>query len=105
MDTENRALQKRLEEADADDITSRLAERERDAKRHTLWALLGVSPAALIPLVATASELGVWAVLVGMSLVVVKEALAAFKARADVSELREELHQLRSEWSSSKVEP
>lgn len=85
-------LQRRLDEADTQDIAARLAEKERKAKLHTMWAVLGVSPAALIPLIATASEFGVWAAAVGMSVIVVKEAVAAMGAGRDASALRRELH-------------
>ena len=94
-------VRRQLDELDASDVEERLERREKDARRHTLWALLGVSPSALIPLVAAGSELGVWAVIVGMLVVVTKESLAAFRAHGEASDLREELHRLRSEWSSS----
>lgn len=85
-----------LEKADAADIAERLRVRESEARRHTLWALVGISPVGLIPLVATTSEFGVAALVGGMLVITVREALRAMSAHSEVSELREELHSLTS---------
>jgi hypothetical protein len=91
-----REAEKVLANADAADVTERLRVRESQARRHTLWALLGVSPIGLIPLVATTSEFGVAALAGGMLVITVREALRAMSAHSEVSELREELHRLTS---------
>ena len=80
--------------ANVADVSRELEARERAARRHTVWALLGVSPAAAIPLVATASEFGMWALLAGMTAVALRETLGAVRAHRDVAELREKLHSL-----------
>ena len=101
MSGDDRIVRRALEAEDVIDVSRELDGRERAARRHTIWALLGVSPVAVIPLVATASEFGVWAFLAAMSVVAARETLLAVRAHRDASELRERLHALTSEWSSS----
>lgn len=93
-----------LKMADAADVTERLKKRESEAQRHAFWAVMGVSPVGLIPLVATASEFGVAALVGGMLIISVREALRAMRARSEASELREKLHSLNASWTSSTLE-
>ncbi len=94
-----------LDRADASDLQCQLNERERAARRHTVWALLGLSPAGLIPLFAVANELGGYA-LFGAAIVISGiEASRAIKARGEALELREKLHSLSSPWTSSSLPP
>ena len=93
-----------LREADIADVTRRLEERERSASRHTLWAVLGVSPAGLLPLIGTASEFGVAALITGVAAITVVEAVRAIRARGEAARLRSQLEELTAPWTSSSFE-
>ena len=93
-----------LRRADAEDVARLLAERERAARRHTLWALLGVSPAGLIPMIGAVSEFGVPVLVAGMTAIAATETLRAVRARGEAQALRERLHALTTEWTPSRLE-
>lgn len=95
----DRAIRRALDDANSADVTRELEHRERAARRHTMWALLGVSPAAALPLVAAASTFGVLALVGAMTAISTREALRAVRARRDAAALRERLHYLTSDWT------
>lgn len=47
-----------LLESERAELETTLRATRAAARRHTLWGLLGVSPGALIPLIATANQFG-----------------------------------------------
>ena len=80
-----------LDKSEAEELAIELEKRERAARRHTIWAVLGVSPAGLIPLIAATNDFGVAALVVGVVCITGIEAWRAAKARGDASELRAKL--------------
>jgi len=69
------------------DLRRRLAERRAAARRHGTWALLGLSPAALIPLVLWGNEYGVIGAVAASALVTITETWRAFKAGRDADRI------------------
>ena len=57
-----------LLESEQAELETTLRATRAAARRHTLWGLLGASPGALIPLIATANQFGI-AVAAGLSVV------------------------------------
>ena len=100
----DRAARHAIDGATVADLTRELAACERAGRRHRAWALLGISPAAAIPLFAAAAEWGFWAFIAGMLAVATREALKAVEAHRRASTLRSQLHDLTKEWSSSSLE-
>lgn len=84
-----------LQQSEVDDLSAQLESREAAARRHGLWAVLGVSPAALVPLIATASDFGVTALVAGSILVTGVEAWRALRARASAARIRTDLDATR----------
>jgi len=80
-----------LRESERRDLEERLRRARSSARRHGLWAILGFSPGALIPMLGAAHEFGVGAV-VGVSFFVVGwEAWRAVQAHMDAAELAAKL--------------
>ena len=96
---EGRALAA-IEASEAAELAVEIEAREQAARRHTLWALLGVSPAGLIPLLAASSDFGVAALLTGAVCITGIEAWRALRARAEAAELRDELRHRASSTTS-----
>jgi hypothetical protein len=74
------------------------AERERaSARRHALWALLGVSPGALVPLVGSAAEFGFAGLLaIGVAVFGI-EGWRSIRASREAAKLERQLEQLDAE--------
>lgn len=77
-----------------DDLEERLRVRRRAARRHTLWAVLGVSPATLIPLLAAVHDFGPEIAGFAAVLVLGVEGWRAVQARADVREIEAALEEV-----------
>ena len=77
------------------DLLDRLQEREAAHHRHTMWALIGVSPGALIPLVISMSQVGASVLAGSVFLMTAVEGWRALRAKRDVAELKETLRELR----------
>ena len=88
-----------------DELLARIDEREAAVRRHTIWAVLGVSPGAVIPLFLTLGQMGWLSLLIAMVLMVVWELFKAGRARAEANELREELRRLDDEGCSPTPSP
>jgi len=82
-------------EAERKDLEAEIDKREAAARRHAFWAVLGVSPGAVIPLLFTVSEVGAAALVAGVVAMTGMEAWRAHKARRDVGALRRDLEELR----------
>lgn len=75
-----------LEKLDRAELTQQLQARRKAARRHGLWAVLGLSPAAVVPLILTAHELGI-AIAAGCTVFVSGvEAWRAIQAHMDAKE-------------------
>jgi hypothetical protein len=75
-----------LEALNRAELTQQLEARRKAARRHGLWAVLGLSPAAVVPFILTAHELGI-AVAVGCTVFVSGvEAWRAIQAHMDAEE-------------------
>lgn len=83
-------------ESERRDLEEQLQKRRRASRRHTLWAVLGVSPGAIVPLLAVASEFGITVVAALSFFVAAVEAWRAVQARADAQEIEEKLRQVSS---------
>ena len=76
------------------ELLEQLDERKRARRRHLTWALLGVSPGALVPLFVSLSAVGVSALVGAVGLMTGVEAWRAWRARRDVVELKDTLESL-----------
>ena len=83
-----------VREIERRELLDRIHEREDDRHRHTLWALVGVSPGALVPLVVSVSQLGASALAGSVFVMTALEAWRAWRAKKDVINLREALAEL-----------
>jgi len=77
--------------ADREDLRERLQERRRAARRHTFWAAMGVSPAALIPVLGTLNELGMGLAVSLSAVVMVVEAWRAQRATREADAIERAL--------------
>lgn len=84
----------RIRELEKRDLQEQLEARQAAVRRHTFWAVLGVSPGAAIPLLMTFGDVGVTAVLVGMAAMTGLEGWRALRARKDVTNLETQMHEL-----------
>ncbi len=75
------ALQKR-------DLLDQIQDREVAHQRHMMWAVLGVSPGAVIPLLVSMSRIGVAALVGAVFLMTGVEAWRAIKAKREVAALK-----------------
>lgn len=75
-----------LEALDGVELTQELGERRKAARRHGLWAILGLSPAAVVPFIATAHEFGIALASACTVFVSGIEAWRAFQAHMDARE-------------------
>lgn len=74
-----------------------IAEGKRaSARRHLTWSLLGVSPAALLPMVIGIDQVGFAAMLILSVLVVGTEAWRSVRDRADADEAEAQAAELRA---------
>jgi hypothetical protein len=75
-----------LEALNRAELTQQMEARRKAARRHGLWAVLGLSPAAFVPLILMAHELGI-AIAAGCTFFVSGvEAWRAFQAHMDAKE-------------------
>lgn len=86
-----------LVDAERRDLELELESRRSAAHRHALWAMLGVSPGAVIPLLASFHEMGMVALAIGVLLVTGVEAWRAIQARMDAAELVQRLRRFGPE--------
>jgi hypothetical protein len=94
-----------LLEMDIRELEEQVRAARSAARRHTLWAVLGVSPGAVIPLLLTIHELGM-AVIGAFSVFVAGvESWRAIQARMDAAELQERLSSLSSPDRAPGVAP
>jgi len=70
--------------------------RRRAARRHTLWAILGVSPTTLIPLLAAVHDFGPEIVGVAAVVIVAIEGWRAVRARTDAREIEAALEEVEA---------
>ena len=77
------------------DLLDQLQKREGARERHTMWALIGISPGAAVPLLLSLSQFGGSALAAGVLLMTGREAWRAVCAKRDVAELRQALKELR----------
>jgi len=80
-----------LRESERQDLEERLRSARSSARRHGLWAVLGFSPGALIPMLGVLHEYGAAAVVAISVFVVGVEAWRAVQAHMDAAELAAEL--------------
>lgn len=78
-----------LASADLGDALRELEVAERKAGRHLMWAVLGLSPAALIPFAGLLAEGSFGLILVLITLVFFIEGWRYLRASKEVSRLRE----------------
>ncbi len=84
-----------LLESERKDLEEQQLSRRAAARRHTLWALLGVSPTAAIPLLA-ATRFGVGMFAILSLCVAVVEAWNAIRAHMDATDIEGRLKRLSS---------
>ncbi len=77
------------------ELEGRLASKRKASRRHTVWALLGVSPGALLPFGALLGESALGAAVILGVLVTATEAWRAVRARAEATKLEMALKRLR----------
>ena len=80
-----------LRESERQDLEERLRSARSSARRHGLWAFLGFSPGALIPMLGVLHEYGAAAVAAISVFVVGVEAWRAVQAHMDAAELAAKL--------------
>jgi hypothetical protein len=80
-----------LRESERQDLEERLRGARSAARRHGLWAVLGFSPGALIPMLGVLHEYGAAAAVAISVLVVGVEAWRAVQAHMDAAELAAKL--------------
>jgi hypothetical protein len=80
-----------LRESERQDLEQRLRSARSSARRHGLWAVLGFSPGALIPMLGVLHEYGAAAVVAISVFVVGMEAWRAVQAHMDAAELAAKL--------------
>ena len=80
-----------LRESERQDLEERLRSARSSARRHGLWAFLGFSPGALIPMLGILHEYGAAAVAAISVFVVGVEAWRAVQAHMDAAELAAKL--------------
>lgn len=85
-----------LVEADRRDLQERIRKRRSAARFHTIWAFLGVSPPAVLPLLVVLTETGFAMAIVFAFFIGGVESWNAVQAWMDVKALEEELEQLES---------
>lgn len=78
----------------ARELQAEIYDKRRSARRHTLWASLGVSPAGVLPMLGLGWDFGIAAVVSVSVAVSGIEAWRAVQAWADVREAEESLRQL-----------
>ena len=79
------------------DLLDQIQERESAHRRHLMWAVIGVSPGAVIPLLVSMSQVGATALVGGAFLMTAVEAWRAIKAKREVAELKVTLNELGAE--------
>ena len=94
-----------LREAEVRDLEEQVRAARSAARRHTLWAVLGVSPGAAIPLRLSVHELGLAMIVVFSVFVTGVERWRALQARMDAVELRQRLLEISSPDRASAVHP
>lgn len=77
------------------ELEGRVASKRKASRRHTVWALLGVSPGALLPFGALLGESALGAAVILGVLVTATEAWRALRARAEAAKLEMALNRLR----------
>lgn len=80
------SVERTLEILDQAELTQELEKRRMAARRHGLWAVLGLSPAAIVPFIATAHEFGIAAASACTIFVSGMEAWRAIQAHMDAKE-------------------
>ena len=88
-DREARIAAHRLEECE-----TRIAESRKAAKWHGLFAVLGVSPASLVPMVGLGVDFGAVAILGASAAVVGLESWRYFRARGELRDAESERERL-----------
>ena len=76
------------------ELEAQIQERRRSARRHTLWAMLGVSPAGLLPMLGLGWDFGFGGVVVAGVFITGIEAWRAVQAHADLREAEEAVRKL-----------
>ena len=74
-------------EVELEDLREELAAADRKYRRHVIWLLLGVSPAAFVPMILALSEFGASALVSIVLLVLIFESWRAFGAKREVRRL------------------
>ena len=77
------------------DLLDRLHEREEARQRHTMWALIGASPGAIVPLIISMSQLGASVLAGSVVMMTAVEAWRAVRAKREVADLKKALKLLR----------
>ena len=90
-------------EAERLDLLERLGSRRAAVRRHTLLALLGVSPAVLFPVLANFGDSGIAFLAVVISLMMGLEASRAVRAKRDVAELKRALVRLEQQLDAASA--
>ena len=78
------------------DLEEQLAAKEAQVRKHTFWAVLGVSPGAILPLIFSLGELGIAALVVGVVAMTVLEVWRAYRAQAEVTAIERSLRALEA---------
>ena len=105
MDDPSDATARAFLESERLDTLERLNSRMAAVRRHTLLALLGVSPAVLFPLLATFGDSGVVLLAAVITLMMGLEASRALRARRDAAELKRALIRLEQQLESIPSDP
>lgn len=79
------------------ELESAVRRKRAAARRHGLWALLGISPAAAIPLLGTTAEFGVAGLLAIGAAVFAIEGWRSIRANRAANELEREMGDLDAE--------
>ena len=103
--TGSRATPRAFLEAERVDLLERLNSRQVAVRRHTLLAILGVSPSVLLPAVGTFGDGGVVALALIILLMIGLESTRAVRAKRDVAELKRALIRLEEELDSISPDP